>query len=173
MREAGAVSRAAASPAPAGQRILTLHPGDVAWAEQGDRLDTLLGSCVAIILTDPLRTGAVMCHVVHARPANPATAATPASGFHHGDAAMGAMGTLLRAHAIEPRRCQAYAYGGGNMFPAVYPQANVGEHNARWALAALAEAGIPVLHHDLGGATYRRLSWTVGPELPRVIAVPV
>ncbi len=151
-------------------RMHTLHPGDVAWGEQGDRLDTLLGSCVAIILTDPRRTGGVMCHVVHARPAS---SATPATGFHHGDAALGAMGGLLRAHAIEPRLCEAYAYGGGNMFPSVYPQANVGENNARWALHALANAGIPVLHHDLGGNHYRRLSWTVGPELPRVVAVPV
>jgi chemotaxis protein CheD len=170
MRDGFAASSAAACPTPAGRRVFTLHPGEVVWGERGDRLDTLLGSCVAIILTDPRRTGGVMCHVVHSRPAG---SAAPASGFHHGDAALGAMARLLRAHAIEPHLCEAYAYGGGNMFPGLYPQAHVGEHNARWAIDALAEAGIPLLHHDLGGNRYRRLSWAVGPELPRVVAVPV
>jgi chemotaxis protein CheD len=151
-------------------RVVKLHPGDVAWGDQGDRLETLLGSCVAIILTDPRRTGGVMCHVVHSRPAGASSLGT---GFHHGEAAWRAMGGLLRAHAIEPRLCEAYVYGGGNMFPGVYPQANVGENNARWALDALDEAGITVLQHDLGGSAYRRLAWTVGPELPRVVAVPV
>jgi chemotaxis protein CheD len=170
MREGDGVPDAAAACGVSAARVFTLHPGDVAWGEQGDRLDTLLGSCVAVILTDPRRTGGVMCHVVHSRPAGSAALAT---GFHHGDAALDAMSRLLRAHAIEPRLCEAYAYGGGNMFPGLYPQANVGEHNVRWARDVLAEAGIRLLHHDLGGTCYRRLSWTVGPELPRVVAVPV
>ena len=34
----------------------TLHPGDVVCAERGDRMETLLGSCVAVVLTDPRRT---------------------------------------------------------------------------------------------------------------------
>jgi chemotaxis protein CheD len=161
MRDGGAVS--------APTRVLTLHPGDVAWGDQGDRLDTLLGSCVAIILTDPRRTGGVMCHVVHSKPA----VSSPASSTHHGATAMRAMGGLLRAHAIEPRLCEAYVYGGGNMFPGLYAQAHVGDNNARWALEALDEAGITVLHHDVGGSAYRRLAWTVGPELPRVVAVPI
>ena len=33
-----------------------LNPGDVAVGQRGDRLETLLGSCVAIVLTDPRRT---------------------------------------------------------------------------------------------------------------------
>ena len=37
----------------------------------------------------------------------------------------------------------------------------------------LAEDGVRVLFHDLGGDTYRRLSWTVGPNAPQVTAVPV
>jgi chemotaxis protein CheD len=167
MRDGGGVN---ATVAAAATRVLTLHPGDVAWGDPGDRLETLLGSCVSIILTDSRRTGGVMCHVVHSRPS---AAASLAPGFHHGDAAWRAMGGLLRAHAIEPRLCQAYVYGGGNMFPGAYPQANVGENNARWAMDALDEAGIAVLHHDLGGNTYRRVAWTVGPDQPRIVAVPV
>jgi chemotaxis protein CheD len=60
------------------------------------------------------------------------------------------------------------------MFPQLFNQtAHVGERNSRWALDALAEDGVRVLFHDLGGDTYRRLSWTVGPNAPQVTAVPV
>jgi chemotaxis protein CheD len=30
-----------------------------------------------------------------------------------------------------------------------------------------------VLHHDLGGTAYRKLSWTVGPDAPAVSANPI
>jgi chemotaxis protein CheD len=56
------------------QQIYTLHPGDVACGERGDRLETLLGSCVAIILTDPRRTIGAMCHIVHAGQRGPGKA---------------------------------------------------------------------------------------------------
>ena len=49
--------------------VYELMPGDVVLGRTGDQLKTLLGSCVAVILTDPRRTVATMCHIVHvARP---------------------------------------------------------------------------------------------------------
>lgn len=58
-------------------RRLTLHPGDVACVDRGERLDTLLGSCVAILLTDPQRSVGAMCHVVHAGAPRDCRRATP------------------------------------------------------------------------------------------------
>lgn len=148
----------------------TLHPGDVALGERGDRLETLLGSCVAIILTDPRRTLGVMCHIVHA---------SPAGGDQFGNTAyaanaLQAMYQQLFDHGINPHFCEAYVYGGGNMFPSmVTSRHHVGQTNAQWALDALAEDGIPVLGHDLGGSSYRRLRWTVGTGRPEVTAVNI
>lgn len=149
--------------------VQVLHPGDVALAERGERLETLLGSCVAIVLTDPRRTVGVMCHIVHSKP--PSSGAPPSTAY--ADAALDRMHALLRARGIEPRLCEAYVYGGGNMFPTLFEQGHVGDDNARWALDALAHDGVRVLFHDLGGNAYRRLAWTVGPDLPQVVAVPV
>jgi len=149
--------------------VQILHPGDVALAGRGERLETLLGSCVAIVLTDPRRTVGAMCHIVHSKPATAGATVTAA----YADVALDRMYTLLRSRGIEPTLCEAYVYGGGNMFPALFAQGHVGDDNARWALAALAHDGVPVLFHDLGGNTYRRLSWTVGPDLPQVVAVAV
>ena len=153
----------------AGTIVHTLHPGDLAFATRGERLDTLLGSCVAIVLTDPRRTVGVMCHIVHARPA-PSNAARSAA---YADVALAGMYRLLRDNAIAPRLCEAYVYGGGNMFPDLVQSSSVGDDNATWVFDALAADGIPVLAHDVGGAVYRRLRWTVGSGAPQVTAVQV
>lgn len=164
-RRAAAAVAAAAQAAP----VRTLHPGDVAVARRGERLATLLGSCVAIVLTDPRRTVGAMCHVVSTRYA-------PGERRHStafGDAAMLQMQASLRAHGMEPRLCEAFAYGGGNMFCGRGGEMAVGMKNANWALDALDALGVHLLAHDLGGAGYRKLAWTVGPGVPEVTTVAV
>ena len=146
-----------------------LHPGDVACVGQGDRLETLLGSCIAIILTDPRRTVGAMCHIVHSSPA----AQHDERPTSHGDAALVALCGLLRQQGIQPQLCEAWVFGGGNMFPGLFRHQHVGEANARWVMDALADMGIRVLGHDVGGQTYRRLAWTVGAGEPEVVCVEV
>jgi chemotaxis protein CheD len=151
-----------------GSRLHTLHPGDVACGTRGDRFVTLLGSCVAVVLTDPRRTVGVMCHIVHSTTGD----STPRDSAW-GDVALDLMYEMLRKRGIEPRLCEAYVYGGGNMFPGIFSGGHVGANNARWTLEALALDGVRVLHHDLGGTAYRKLSWTVGPDAPAVSANPI
>lgn len=149
--------------------VTTLLPGEVGLAGRGDVLETLLGSCVAIMLTDPRRTVGVMCHIVHARPA-------PASEQHnsaYADVALDRMIDLLASRDITASMCEAYVYGGGNMFPRAKPPLTVGDANARWALRTLTEACIPILEADVGGAVYRQVRWQVGPDRPQAVAVPV
>lgn len=147
----------------------TLHPGDVVCGLRGDRLATLLGSCVAVVLTDPRRTVGAMCHIVHST----ANACAPRDSAW-GDVALERMYALLRERSISPQLCEAYVYGGGNMFPRLLcSDSHVGTHNARWVLSALAQDGIRVVHSDVGGTTYRKLSWTVGPAAPQALAVEV
>ncbi|MFY9511445.1 MAG: chemotaxis protein CheD [Rubrivivax sp.] len=144
--------------------LTVLHPGDVACVGRGDRLETLLGSCVAVVLTDPRRSVGAMCHVVHAR-ASERTGAKPGC---YADPALDIMAQLLRARGIEPRLCEAYVYGGSNMFPGVFTQRHVGDDNVRRVLQRLAEDGIAVRLQDHGGTHYRRVGWTVGQALPEV-----
>ncbi len=151
-------------------RAVVLHPGDVACGERGDRLETLLGSCIAIVLTDPRRTVGTMCHVVHTGESD---GGRGAADSHYGQAALQSMFRQLVARGITPRLCQAYVYGGGNMFPALMRGGHVGERNARWARDALEAAGVRVLVHDVGGSAYRKLAWTIGPGDPEVRAMPV
>lgn len=147
----------------------TLHPGGVVCAGRGERLETLLGSCVAVVLTDRARTVGAMCHIVHSRPAVNRDGVPTASA----DAAIDAMYDLLMRRSLSPRLCCAFVYGGGNMFPTLFTHRHVGENNGRHVLERLSADGVQVLLQDLGGNTYRRLSWTVGPAMPQVTAILV
>ncbi len=153
--------------------VQTLHPGDVACVDRGECLETLLGSCVAILLTDPRRTVGAMCHVVHAGPQRGA----PGRDTAFGEAALAEMSRRLLARGIDARQCQAWVYGGGNMFPShignAAAEGNVGAANAQWALDALQRAGVRVLGAELGGQAYRKLHWRVGAEAPQVEALPI
>ena len=141
-----------------------LLPGDVALGTEGDELKTLLGSCVSVILTDPRRTIGAMCHIVHVGKPNAANIHNTAYGVP----AMADMFARLQKSGINPAMCQAYVYGGGNMFPDLFEGTHVGANNARWVLDFLQSRRIEVLDYSLGGNGYRKLSWTVGKQEPVV-----
>lgn len=156
-----------------GSVLHTLHPGDLACGTRGDRFTTLLGSCIAVVMTDPCRTVGAMCHIVHANQPGRSYPEDMARDSAWGDVALDLLYDALRQHGIQPQLCEAYVYGGGNMFPGQFGGTHVGSHNARWTLDALAYDGVRVLHQDIGGACYRRLSWTVGPLAPAVVTVDI
>jgi chemotaxis protein CheD len=152
--------------------VKVLHPGDVAVARSGDRLETLLGSCVAVVLTDVRRSVGVMCHIVHAGVSSRQRAGDTAFSCQ----AIDRMYAYLLEHAFQPRQCEAYVYGGGNMFPRLFRSdaaGHVGTRNIDAVLARLAADGVRILHKDVGGTAYRRLGWTVGAGAPQVTAVEV
>lgn len=138
--------------------VQILHPGDVALAFEGERMGTLLGSCVAVILTDPRRTVGVMCHIVHA--GNPPAANRGDTAF--AVYAMQEMFTRLRTIGITPQLCQAFVFGGGNMFPDLFAHKHVGASNIEWVEDFLQSHGIEVVGGSTGGTCYRKISWTVG-----------
>ncbi len=139
-------------------------PGDIALGHAGDQFKTLLGSCVSVILTDPRRTVGVMCHIVHVGPPNLANRNNTA----YGSVAMAEMTRRLYAIGFAPRSCEAYVVGGGNMFPKLVTHHHVGLNNIDWVMGYLEHHKIRVLKEDLGGTSYRKLLWTVGPEAPQV-----
>lgn len=144
-----------------------LMPGHVALGQAGDQLKTLLGSCVAVILTDPRRTVATMCHIVHVGQPNAANTGNTAYGI----CAMEDMFRRLRGVGVTHRFCHAYVFGGGNMFPKMFSGTHIGASNVDWVLDYLHDHHIAVVDHCLGGNGYRKVSWTVGPTEPVVEVV--
>ena len=147
-----------------GHHVLELLPGDVVVGSLGDAFRTLLGSCISVILTDPRRTVGAMCHIVHVgRPP-----AADADNTAYALAAMQAMFDGLRRMGINPTLCEAFVYGGGNMFPELFRTHHVGTSNADWVCEFLEQQGINVVETQVGGHGYRKVSWTVGAHLPFV-----
>jgi chemotaxis protein CheD len=144
-----------------------LMPGDLAIGDSGDQMKTLLGSCVTVILTDPRRTVGAMCHIVHVGKPNAANVHNTAFG----SVAMHDMFARLRAKGVNPGMCEAYVFGGGNMFPDIFSAKHVGSSNSEWVLDYLHAHHIPVVDHCLGGNGYRKVSWTVGLTDPLVETV--
>ena len=148
--------------------MFELMPGDVVSGLAGDQFKTLLGSCVCVILTDPMRTVAAMCHIVHTSTPNDVNATNTA----YGCVAMEDLHHRLLRHGVTPRLCEAFVYGGGSMFPQIsFNTRNVGLSNAHWVLDTLECDGIRVLDHQVGGNGYRKVAWTVGPINPLVETV--
>jgi len=146
-----------------------LMPGDVALGHRGHRLKTLLGSCVAVVLTDPHLTVATMCHMVHHSKPNPANLHNTAYGI----CAMDRMFHMLRHVGLAPSQCMAFVYGGGNMFPQLGQSDHVGARNVQWALAFLSSHHIPIKGQSTGASAYRKLVWTVGSTEPELVVTDV
>lgn len=146
-----------------------LMPGDLVLGRTGDVMRTLLGSCVAVILTDPRRTVGAMCHIVHVgRPSH-----TQRHNTAYGVVAMQEMFRRLTSVGITARLCQAFVYGGGNMFPGQVAGGGVGSRNAQWVMRYLQEHDIQILDDSIEGDGCRKVSWVVGADYPRVERMPV
>lgn len=145
-----------------GPAVHVLHPGDVTVAFAGDRLETLLGSCVAVLMADRKRTTAAMCHVVHAdRPGDRQVADTT---FAY--AALHEMFRRLRGCGLAPELCDTWLFGGGHMFPGNSEIVDVGGRNVYGIRALLRQHGIHPYAELVGGHHYRKVIWTVGPTPP-------
>lgn len=130
--------------------------------KQGDTLATMgLGSCVAVLLHDPVAGVGGMLHVLlPEKPAkrevdNPAKYATT-----------GVPELVERMHAAgaDPTRLTARLVGGASMFPALMvPGAqNVGEKNVVAVRRALSRLEIPIAEEDVGGDYGRTVRFDAG-----------
>ncbi|HEX4039161.1 MAG TPA: chemotaxis protein CheD [Acidobacteriaceae bacterium] len=109
------------------------------------RLHTLLGSCVAVCLYDPVARAGGMNHILVPSSANN-TRCGPSCGVH-------AMELLINAvmHAGgNRRRFVAKAFGAGNVLP-VFRTPTVGELNAQFVREFLRTEHIPLVGERLGG----------------------
>lgn len=116
---------------------------------------TLLGSCVAVCLFDPLARIGGLNHFMLPN-IRPSRSARPDS-LLSGDVAMRALlDALLDSGAIK-EHIQAKAFGGGAIQDVSGPLADVGLRNARFAEEWLRQEGIPLLASDLLGPWSRKI----------------
>jgi chemotaxis protein CheD len=119
-----------------------------------------LGSCVALILYDPVAKVGGLAHVLLPDP----------SFSRHGDRAAKfastAVPALLREMermGADRRRIQARIVGGATMFAELLPpdQAHMGERNVRASRAALEEHGVVIAGEAVGGTWGRTVRFSL------------
>jgi len=131
-------------------------------AERGDGvLVTLgLGSCVAIMLYDPLARAGAMAHVLLPSPSLARDASNPAK---FPETAVPFLVERLRGLGAEPRRLVAKLAGGASMFAQLMTPGSVqmGERNIVASRGALRRAAIPIVGEAVGGGAGRSVRFFV------------
>lgn len=148
--------------------------GEVAASSRPLRLETVLGSCVAVCLYDPVARVGGMNHILVPSSASDCNCG-PRCGIH----AMELLVNALMKHGADRRRIVAKAFGAGNVLP-IGRTPTVGELNAKFVREFLQTEKIPLLAERMGGDqavrvifhahTGRAFVHTVdGSRLPRLI----
>jgi len=120
-------------------------------------LTTVLGSCVAACLRDPVAGVGGMNHFMLPENHDAEAASIPAS-MRYGAYAMEVLiNELLKAGAVR-ERLQAKVFGGGAVLEAMH-HTHIGARNADFVLDYLARENIPVHSHDLNGKVARRINY--------------
>jgi len=130
-------------PIPRSNRI-TVYTGEVAASHLAAVLDTVLGSCVAVCLYDPVLRAGGMNHIL--LPDCRSGIETPRFGIH----AMELLINEVMKLGGDRRRFIAKAFGGATVIKGTNLPP-VGEGNARFVRRFLANEKIPLVAERLGG----------------------
>ena len=134
---------------------IKLLPADYAVSAEPLALVTLLGSCVAACLYDPLLGVGGMNHFM--LPDGGAGSRLADGSARYGAHAMELLINDLLKRGARRARLQAKAFGGGNVLRGM--QDPIGSRNARFIVDYLAAERIPLLAQDLGDIHPRKIAF--------------
>jgi len=139
------------APGDGGRTQVYLHAGDLVIASRPTAVVTILGSCVAVCLWDPIaRVGGVNHYLL---PFHVEREKSP----RFGSVAIPRLVEEVVASGADPRRLQAKVFGGASVIGAFSRGRRLGDDNAVLAAESLAALGIPIIERDVGGTKGRKL----------------
>ena len=149
---------------PGGERIV-LHPGEYRVSKEPATFATLLGSCVAVCMYDPVRGAMGMNHFLLAeRRSDRERSVLDSDAGRYGIHAMELLINGLLKCGAQRRNLRAKAFGGGNVLGVPCDELRgftcVGNANVRFVREFLENDSIPLLAADLGGNYGRRIQFT-------------
>ena len=129
-----------------------LPPGLIHAARTPTAVTTVLGSCIAVCLFDPVeRVGGINHYLL------PYWNGEGLASPKYANIALPKLLERMAELGCRPRGLRAKLFGGGAIFQQVGGLFGVGERNVRYAEDYLAEAGIPVVARDVGEAFTRKV----------------
>lgn len=135
------------------RRAVKLLPADYFIGDDEVAIVTVLGSCVAACMRDPVLRVGGMNHFML-----PSGNADGGSGARYGSYAMELLINGLLKRGARRERLEAKVFGGGNVLQG-FTSNPVGTRNAEFVLAYLAAERIPILARDLLGIHPRKVCY--------------
>ena len=134
---------------------ICLNIGEIAASREPVRLETILGSCVAVCLWDSEKKIGGLNHYLV-----PTGRETPERPNIYGINAIRALIEKMIRLGSEPGRMQARIFGGGSILKPLEDMFTIGTENVRLARSMLAQYGIPVVKDFVGAECGIRISFT-------------
>jgi chemotaxis protein CheD len=129
-------------------------PGEYFVTDKDMLIVTVLGSCVAACIRDPLFGIAGMNHFM--LPEGPGNDGLASASARYGSFAMELLINQLLKLGARRNALEAKVFGGGNVLRAL-SAGNVAERNAAFVLEYLKTENIPIAAQDLGGTLPRKV----------------
>jgi chemotaxis protein CheD len=137
-----------------------LQPGESHFGTAGTRIRTLLGSCIAITMWNPVRRIGGMTHcLLHGRAVE--RVGEPDCRFVD-ESTLWLLREATRRET-DPAEYEFKLFGGGDMYHrlGLGNRNHVGRRNSATAELLLGNLGLPITAHDVGGAVYRALVFDI------------
>jgi chemotaxis protein CheD len=131
--------------------IVNVRMAEMNMVRNSHCLKTILGSCVGVILHDPVKRITGLAHVML-----PKSARGDSSIGKYADTAIPALLSMMSGNGSRASSLKAYLIGGAKMFPmASGGIGSIGDQNVSAARKVLEEAAVPIVFEDTGGTRGR------------------
>ena len=134
-----------------GEQRIYLYPGSIAIARVPSVITTILGSCVAVCLWDPVALRGGMNHYILPRGGS---SPSPRYGNH---ALPMLLDEVLAIDSVHRRNLVAAIFGGASMMNSDTASLKLGERNVLEAREFLARESIAIVDEDVGGREGRKV----------------
>ncbi|MDR3568217.1 MAG: chemotaxis protein CheD [Syntrophobacteraceae bacterium] len=135
-------------------KTVSIHVGEYHACRGAAIIETLLGSCVAVCLIDPVEKIGGMNHILLP---GEATIGRCDAVSRYAVNAMELLINKIMALGGDRNRLQAKIFGGAHVIPSISLENGVGRKNSNFVLQFLELERIPILSRDLGGKDTRRI----------------
>lgn len=138
-----------------------LQPGEFYFGDQGTRVRTLLGSCVAITVWHPRLLIGGMCHYV--LPTSPRGKPERSMDGRYAEDVVSMFLDQIKRSRTLPAEYQVKMFGGGSQFAGwgTASDPTVPERNIQFGRELLARNGLSLKAHHVGGTGHRNVIFDI------------
>jgi len=133
------------------QDFVNVRMAEMNMVRDSGSLKTILGSCVGVILHDPVKRVSGLAHVML-----PKSTRNDSAVGKYADTAVPALLAMMMGSGSRPSSLKAYLIGGAKMFPmASGGIGSIGDQNVSAARKVLEDAAVQIVFEDTGGTRGR------------------